>query len=149
MVVVAFLQNQWFKEPEKMESLQVRMGRERFVRTFLFWSCLTGKRLRKAFTEEICDEIIWEEASDKIGGKASSAYPADPVHIQAVLDKHKPDVVLTFGSIAGPALQKIKDGGATWHLISGPHPVARGAGICERLTVMAESLARRRTECAN
>lgn len=148
MITVCFLQNQWFKDPERMKQLLARfvakdphMGRERFIETFLFWSCLTGRRLLKAFTEQSCREyMIWEEASDYIGGEAKSAHPADPAHMMRVLKKHKPKVVMTFGKIALNGLDQITEimgseckGAIHLH---GPHPAARHGTVVKELEEM-------------
>jgi hypothetical protein len=101
MTIVAFLQNQWFKNPESIRAMYERNPerREKLNKLFLFAGCLTGKRLRAAFGD-LCNEIIWENASREIGGKSSANFKPDPAHIKAVLDKHKPDLILLFGKNA-------------------------------------------------
>lgn len=50
MKVVAFLQCQWFRDPERAKKTLARYeahgshGREAFLRDMLFLGCLTGKR---------------------------------------------------------------------------------------------------------
>lgn len=63
MTIVVILQNQWFKDPEGIRAMFAEHPerRERYIEAFLFMGCLTGKRLRSAFGDELCDEIIWEE----------------------------------------------------------------------------------------
>ncbi len=70
MKVLGLLQNMWFKDPERAKKTLAFYyekkgdgGRERFISDMLFFGCLTGRRLRQAFGEERCDEIIWEEVS--------------------------------------------------------------------------------------
>jgi hypothetical protein len=147
MKVVAFLQNMWFKDPARMErqlATTFKGDREKFIRTWLFWSCLTGKRLRQAFGEELCDEIVWEEASPKMGGHSSSAFPADPIHIGGVIRRHNPDVVMAFGKIAvSGVVSLVQNLGALepgWTLIAGPHPAARGNEVLGQLATMANQL---------
>lgn len=129
MKIVAFLQNMWFRDPERMKKIfvdQFHSDREHFIRTWLFWSCLTGKRLRSIFGEDLCDEIIWEEQSPEIGGKSSASFPADYSHIRRVLTKHQPQIVIAFGVKAKQALCKIKtEDRANWEFLSAPHPAAR------------------------
>lgn len=141
--IVCFLQNQWFKDPVRMEAMlrtTFKGNREKFIRTWLFYSCMTGQRLRKVFGEEFCDSesTIWEEASDKMGGYAASAYPADQLHIARVIEKHRPRVVLAFGKIASVALEAMPD--KSFKLFVGPHPVARGVDTMLRLYQMKDKL---------
>src|SRR5580704_11561463 len=86
MTILAFLQCQWFKDPDRARRLLARYcddeerGRNRFLRDMLFLGCLTGKRLQAVFGE-MCSKITWEEASDNIAGKSSGVFPADPQHM--------------------------------------------------------------------
>ena len=138
MKIVAFLQNQWVNDPERLRQMIARTPavRTRFLMYALFQS-FTGKRLKQVFGEE-CMEWEWDEASPKIGGYSSSSFPADPEHIRSVLAEHEPDVVLTFGKTAEKALKKIA---GDIKLISGPHPAARQNDVLERLREMAQELA--------
>lgn len=138
MKIVAFLQNQWYRDPEGAKAMFARHPerRERYISAFLFMGCLTGKRLQSVFGEELCDGIVWEEISPEIGGHASSKFPADIAHITRVLETHKPTAVLAFGKIAGDALRSMSIG---WAVIYGPHPAARNGAI-EGLRKMREEL---------
>lgn len=93
MKILAFLQNQWFKDPEGVKAMFAEHPerRERYIEAFLFMGCLTGRRLKSALGEELCNQIVWEEISPEIGGHASSKFPPDLAHI---IGKHKPDVVI-------------------------------------------------------
>lgn len=155
--IVAFLQNQWFKDPERIKSiiakriaLELRGDgdnmtahevREEYIAYFLFLGCLTGRRLKAVFGDET-RRIVWEEVSREIGGHASSCFPADDAHIREVLDRHKPDIVLAFGKIACDALSRLRPAAAT--LIRGPHPAAR-SGAMAGLEAMRVALAEGRT----
>jgi hypothetical protein len=145
MRVVAFLQNQWFKDPERVKKIIEKSdhpnAREWYIKTFLFWGCLTGKRLQRVFGEDYCDNIIWEEASPKIGGKSNSVFPADQQHIENVILKHNPDIILCFGTIALSVLKKIEFN-YKWQLIIGPHPAARYPNIIIKLENMYLELIR-------
>lgn len=147
MKIVAFLQNQWFKNPAaikaQIEEAPARHphkfktyadAREWYLAAYLFFGCTTGRRLRAAFGEELCDKIIWEEQSPEIGGKASAAFPPDFAHIRGVLERHSPTHVIALGSLASDALTKILiDDNPPWNLICGPHPAARFPDIVARL----------------
>lgn len=143
--IVAFLQNQWFKNPERMEKMyeswKIKLPetyRERWIRTWLFYSCLTGKRLKEAFGEDLCNKIIWDEVSSKIGGDSSSCFNPDPLHIKWVIQKHNPSVVLVFGNVAQRGVSYSLDPHeqAGLKFLYAPHPAARGKGIKEKLAKM-------------
>jgi hypothetical protein len=105
MKVMGILQNQWFRDPRRMEAIYARHGddldhRAALNRVYLFFHCETGRRLRSAFGEEVCHRIIWENASPKMVGKSDGAFPADLNHIRTILEHHKPQAVIGFGRIA-------------------------------------------------
>lgn len=144
MKIVAFLQNQWFYNARQVEPMYRRREdqtieqwwdrRARLNKAYLFYSCLTGRRLKAAFGEELCDRIIWENVSPRIAGKASECFGVDQAHVDAVMDHFKPDVVLFFGRVA----QK-----ADVHapvMLTGPHPAARHGGVVDELREMAHKL---------
>jgi hypothetical protein len=155
MKIVTFLQNQWFRDPERMKrqlEVEFKGDRERFIKLWLFWSCRTGQNLESAFTKELCDEIVWEETSREIGGHASSKFTADLDHIDRVIVKHQPDVVVALGKIAKDALLNVTGdtliypcARMNWRLIVGPHPVARHATAMQELRDIGKEL---RTLCS-
>lgn len=128
MVILAFLQNMWFKDPERArEVFAAHLDRRNdLIRIYLFMGCLTGRRLEQVFGEELCQEIIWEECSPDIGGRSSAAFPADVNHMYSAILKHDPKVILAFGVIAEGALRRIMPGR---QVIYGPHPAARNGAI--------------------
>lgn len=128
MRIVAFLQNQWFKDPEGVKRMFAEHPdrRERYISAFLFMGCLTGKRLQSVFGEDLCDGIVWEEASREVGGKSRSLFAADRQHMMAVIQKHKPTVILCFGKIAAEGVKSLPD---DTPVIYGPHPAARNGAI--------------------
>jgi hypothetical protein len=139
MRVLAVLQNQWFRDPDKVRVIFERtpQARRRVIHYSLFAGCRTGQVLKEIFGEVLCREIVWEEASPDIGGKSSACFPADLAHLRAVLDDVRPDIVLGFGKIACDALAGLVDG---YDLVVGPHPTARGADTLPRLRIMADCL---------
>lgn len=147
MRVLAFLQNQWFKNPEKVRRIYERHPEMRndLIRRYLFMGCLTGRRLETAFGEKVCEQIIWEESSAEIGGYAASRFPADPKHIANAIIKHSPEIVFAFGRIASDgvlaAMPQI-EGHPTpirFRLLTGPHPASRQDPM-PRLREMAQVL---------
>lgn len=143
IVILAFLQNMWFKDPDKARAVFARnpTRRNQLIGTYLFMGCLTGRRLEAVFGD-ICDEIIWEEISPDIGGKSSTAFPADPLHIKASIVLHNPNVILVFGKIAEDAIRNgdcIPELYQPITVIYGPHPAAR-SGAIEGLRQVKKSL---------
>lgn len=142
MKVLAVLQNQWFKNPAKVREIYARNPelRNKLIARFLFAGCLTGKRLRAAFGD-LCDAIIWEEASPKIGGFSASKFEPDPAHIRAALEMHAPDVVVCFGKIAGDAVRLLCGELDLKHpaVMFAPHPASRDNPMPE-LRALAETL---------
>ena len=126
--IVAFLQNQWFKHPDTVKRMMRDHPerRERYISAFLFMGCLTGRRLRSVLGEQLCDQIIWEEVSPEIGDHAASRFPADIQHMQSVIVKHNPAVILAFGKIAENAVMQLNPRPLT---ICAAHPAARHGAI--------------------
>lgn len=98
--------------------------------------CRTGRVLKEVFGD-LCEEIIWENASDSMGSHAASRYDPDPDHIQAVIDREKPDVILTFGVVAREGVEEIN---TKIPMLTAPHPTARGKGVKEKIKSMAYKL---------
>lgn len=155
MKIVAFLQNQWFKEPERIKwTIERTIEREKergargktadevreyYLAAFLFWGCLTGQRLKKALGE-LTNQIVWEEVSREIGGSSSSCFPPDLAHVRDVLDRHKPEVVLTFGKLALEGLGAVRKPRDRFRIISSPHPASRSPDVPIRLKEVAREL---------
>lgn len=140
--ILAVMQNQWFKDPDRIRAildhgLKRGLKRHDFIMRTLFMGCKSGRVLKSVFGETLCRRIIWEEASPNIGGHASSAFPADPSHLNAVLEEINPDIVLAFGRIASDALTLLVP---KHMLIIGPHPTARGSDTLSRLNTMRDHL---------
>jgi len=146
--IVAFLQNTWVRDPENLKriyaevaargNVDVAKHRNCMITYMLFAGCLSGRRLKAAFGEELCYEIYWEEASTEITGTPSAKVTADPEHIRRVLESQQPDVVLCFGRIACNAVEPLWNG----VLLRAPHPAARGDHIVPALLQMRKQLER-------
>lgn len=133
MITLCFLQNQWFKDPERVERFMKNhpASRRRHIATMLFAGCLTGRNLEQCWGSVWCRHVIWEEASPLIAGISSGAFPANPIHMRAVIEEVKPDLIITLGVVAtngmSPLLSDRVKLGWKKHL-SGPHPAARNRG---------------------
>jgi hypothetical protein len=131
-VILAFLQNQWFRNPDQARAVFEKHPERRndLIRLYLFMGCLTGKRLEQIFGEELCYEIVWEECSSKVGGKSAASFPADLAHMRMAIEKHSPQVILTFGKIAGDALTQLQpELNGHIKIIRALHPAARYGAI--------------------
>lgn len=124
MIVLAVLQNQWFKDPDRVRAMladKTPEFRRIFIKRALFAGCKTGRVLKSVFGEHV-NTIVWEEASPHIGGFSASAFPADSDHLRKALEEVRPDIVLAFGAIAISGVRPL------WprdKLIAGPHPTNR------------------------
>ena len=137
-IIVAFLQNLWVKDPQRIQKIldgHDDKFRRALLKRLLFAGGLTGKRLRSAFGN-LCEQIIWDEASREIAGVSSGICQPDLAHIKNVLDTYKPNVVVVFGNIARDAVVPLWSG----ELICLPHPAARQADVMDRLRQGAERL---------
>lgn len=147
MTVLAFLQNQWFKDPERVKRIYAQHPQMRndLIRRYLFMGCLTGKRLEAAFGEDACQNIIWEESSPEVGGHAASKFPANPKHIADAIINYRPEIVFAFGKIAVDGVLSAMPVIAShpmpvrFEFITGPHPAARTDPM-PRLREMAQTL---------
>lgn len=151
MRIVAFLQNMWVNNPERLrkaiareEAKETGAGEEfrrRMMEYALFAGCLTGRRLRAVFGD-LCEDIVWEETTREIADNPKTIFPAQPEHIRAVLKEFQPSIVLVFGAIAREAVTPLWTGLAA-DLICAPHPAARQADVMERLLEAAAKLSER------
>lgn len=135
-VAVAFLQNMWVRDPDRVRLLIARHGdeyRTRFMHMALFSGCLTGRRLKTAFGDDLLRTIHFEEASREIAGDSKTICPPDHTHIRKTLDQFNPKVVLAFGKIAHDAVVQHWNGA----LIKAPHPAARHPDTVSRLRAAA------------
>ena len=143
-VILAFLQNMWVRDPERVKRDIAKHGEElrlRYIEYALFAGCKTGRNLKKAFGQELIDKIIWEETTREIAGDAKTIFPADLEHITKCFDVHKPEIVVTFGKIAEDSVSR-----AWCNLELRPihlrahHPASRNPASYQTLADVAEKL---------
>ena len=138
--VLAFMQNQWVRDPEQLRRILARHDedfRRRMIHKLLFAGCLTGRRIRAAFGDDLCRSIVWEEASREITGASNGCPDADVEHMQAAFDQVKPDIVLTFGRLAERGFMGVR-GEYVW--IKAPHPASRDQFVTRQLAGAAMTL---------
>lgn len=141
MKILAFMQNMWVNDPERVKRLIAKYGdnyRRRLIAYALFAGCTSGRNLKATFGWGLCQQIEWEEASPEITGIPNVKVPADPAHINAALAHHNPDVVICFGRIACDAVQDLWKG----PIVLAPHPAARQPDNMDRLRAAAAQLRR-------
>jgi len=141
MKIVAFLQNMWVK-PRQVKTVSkwppLSEERERMIEYALFAGCLTGRRLKAALGEDVCNLIVWQEANPTIADNPKTYYPPDREHIRAVLEHHKPDMVICFTK-AGEAA--IREALPPWlKFFPCVHPAARGADTVKQLAELKTGL---------
>lgn len=148
MKILAFLQNQWFKDPARVKQIYDArpMRRRDLNRAFLFAGCLTGRRLKAAFGDDLCRQIVWEEISLEVGSKSHHAFLPDHEHIKKAIEEIKPDYIIAFGSIARMALASHCP---TLAQMNCPHPAARGKQVPLELKAAASLLRERIKEFDN
>jgi hypothetical protein len=136
MKILAFLQNAWVREPDRVQKIYSDFPEQRSSITakLLFAGGKTGRVLRHAFGPEYCSAIIWEEASTYISGNSKEVVPADLVHIRKVIKQHQPRLIIGFGNIARDALIIINP---RCGCLFAPHPAARQPDTFRRLVNIA------------
>lgn len=142
MKIVAFLQNMWVKNSRTVWNVMKHDAtsdvREKMIAYALFAGCLTGRRLRDYLGVKLCEEIVWQEASTAVSTDPKLYFPPEPVHIRAVLNKHKPNVVLCFTKAGEGIIRTMLDDGMTF--IPCVHPACRANNVFEKLTGVRKAI---------
>jgi hypothetical protein len=140
-VGLAFLQNMWVRDPQRVRDAIERYGeqyRMRVIHHSLFAGCLTGRRIHAAFGDELIKTITWEEASREIAGDSKTICTPDPEHIADKLEAYSPEVVITFGAVSFEAVKPLWSG----PIIRAPHPAARQPETIAKLKAAASEYAK-------
>ena len=141
MIIVAFLQNMWVRNPAKVQRMfdSDPTGRLRLklIKYALFAGCVTGRRLRKGLGDTMCDQIIWEEANPIVDDNPKRYHPPDRDHIRKVLALHKPELVLCFTKAGESVIREL----CSCKVIGLPHPAARGRQAIDALATLGVQLA--------
>lgn len=160
--IMFLLQCQWFRDPDRARQVLATYvtfegeeeGWNRFVRDMLFMGCLTGRRIREAFGDVLCEDAcgygetpvttVFEETSREMGGRSGAAFPPDPDHLTASLRLHRPDIVVAFGRVASEALAlpevkaEMEAQPQTIDVVHTGHPAGRGPNVMNGLREAAE-----------
>ncbi len=147
MIILAFLQNLWVKDPARWKEILEKYPDRRvgIIRHLLLdYGCLTGRRIKNCFGEDLVEQMIFEEASREIAGDSKTICPPDRPHIKACLEKYKPKAVVTFGKVAEDA---VRPAWINWSIyepaaafIACPHPAARQNDTVAKLQAAAGEL---------
>lgn len=141
LVVVAFLQNVWHPQPERIHAFIERFGRKVALPRLLFGlGSKTGKVLLEWVGEGLCGHIIWEETSPEVTGTAAGCPKYSLPHMRAVIEEHSPDVVLLFGERARTAWEAME---YPHKAFSYPHPARAPRVALEALRRECVGLAER------
>ena len=144
MNILAFLQNQWAHQPWQVLDLFARRPAHRteIIRRMLARS-YTGSRLRAAFGDDLFDAIVWDNASPVVTSRPRPAPRRDVWsriaainHVDEILARARPAVVLAFGQVAQWAMNDFPE----QRCITGPHPAARRSDTAGELQWMAREL---------
>lgn len=144
MKIVAFLQNQWWKDPEGVKKrIENHANPEELRRRLIVWGlqgCKTGRVLEKRLAAVIgpitFKKIHWENSSRHIGGKSASTFPADIHHMEDVINEQIPDVILVFGKIAQQGMNQLNIAPHV-AVLEAVHPASRGSLTTLDLMAMA------------
>ncbi len=140
MKVVAFLQNMWVRDPERVKRMIERNPEARawLIRKLLFYRCRTGRRLRMGLGEEWCKRIVWEESTPVILDNPKDCPAPDVEHIKWVLEKYDPSVVICFTAPAAGIVRVLC--GSKRSFFSCNHPACRQKGIVSQLRELRTKL---------
>lgn len=135
--ILAIMQNQWVRDPETLRRiLEKRPNMRRdLVRRLLFAGCLTGRRIKSVFGNQLVARMVFEEASPQIGGKSSAVFPADLDHLREVIVQVNPHTIIAFGKVAAGGLHELGQ-----NFIEAPHPAARGPETIGKLGLARSQL---------
>ena len=133
MKVIAFLQNQWWKDPDRVRQI-IEMSREpekcrQRMLVYGLMQCKTGmvlmRKIKRVIGGDIFNEIHWENSSRDFGSKSNCKFPPDIEHMQKVINEQDPDVILCFGAIAKEGLDQCTLLSDT-DVLYAVHPASRG-----------------------
>lgn len=137
MKTLAFMQNQWFRQPQvhrlmmarkKVEGIEAWFNhRASFIRRALFFRCQSGRVLQSMLGEPLCEAIIWDEMSPEIYDNPKAIPEPDICHMGELMLWHEPELVVTFGAPAREAWRELGWLGSNCRpiVINSPHPACR------------------------
>ncbi len=122
-MVVAFLQNPWFRPNEHPRTVLLYRESATYRRMVLGLSA-TGRALERSLGSELFASVWWDNANPLHGETRRAQFPPDVAHMQTVLDLIRPRVVLLLGRQAQDGFARVKYRCAA---VCGKHPMAMGS----------------------
>jgi len=102
MKIVAFMQNPWFPPGTQKRHVELYNTDQDFHRTLLA-NTMSGKRLKQAF-KSMFDQIYWDNVAPAAAEEACGKTDVDIEWVEKVIAQQRPDLILTFGTLAKDAL---------------------------------------------
>lgn len=103
LTILAFLPNPWFPEGTSRGIVEQYQTDQEFHRDLLKCT-MAGIQLHQAFGEEMWKRIIWENVSPVVTDHPRKKAAKNQGHVDAIISKHKPDLILAFGEQAHQAV---------------------------------------------
>lgn len=103
ITIVAFMQNPWFPPGTEPAVKHAYRTLQDFHKKVLR-STMSGQRLLMAFGEEYYERIWWDNIAPEPADHPRGKTKVDMKHVDTLIEIWKPQLVLTFGSVAGEAI---------------------------------------------
>lgn len=122
MRILAFMQNPWFPPGTDPRHVKMYRDEQEFHRAVLGRS-MSGRRLMEAFGY-LYQEIHWDNVAPEAATESPGRTEIDHDHVKQVIDKIRPELILTFGTIAADAVSDCSNA-ASVKVMECHHPNAR------------------------
>jgi hypothetical protein len=125
--LLAFMQNPWFPPGTSKGIIDRYLTDQAFHRKLLSRT-MSGNRLVQAFGSDMFNRIWWDNVAPKHSEESSGMTAIEATHVERVIQQVKPDMILTFGTLAE---QAVLNSLAAEDLLYLPchHPNARGKSM--------------------
>lgn len=124
MKIVAFLQNPWHLA-KVSEGEQVLYREDQQFHKVMLSRSATGRRLVMAFGTNLFNEVWWDNVAPKSGATSQHITKVNRQHVDGIIKREKPDLILAFGTLAGNTL-KASTAGLVIPQLHFPHPMKHG-----------------------
>lgn len=101
--ILAFMQNPWFPVGTARTHIDRYLTDQEFHRRVLAGS-MSGGRLKDAFGPDMFNRIWWDNVAPEAATFAAGQMEIDFDHVERVIERVKPDLILTFGNLAERAI---------------------------------------------
>ena len=137
--ITAFMQNPWFSPGTRPEIIDRYKTDQEFHRRLLAQT-MSGGRLLNAFGPEMFNRIHWDNVAPNAAVEAAGETDLDMNHVESVIEKTAPNLIITFGKLAEEAMEKSILAVTIDYMVC-HHPNARGktAGDLGQFAVEVEA----------